>query len=95
MLEVEKGSFTPLVFSTTGGMGPECSKYHKRLGELIATKRNETYSTVMNHIRTKLRFCLLRSSLIAIRGERGRARRRQEMSEVDFNLIPEMRNYEI
>ena len=28
---VEKGSFTPLIFSTTGGMGAECTRYHKRV----------------------------------------------------------------
>ena len=30
VMNVEKGSLTPLVFSTTGGMGPECSKMNKR-----------------------------------------------------------------
>ena len=29
VLEVEQASFTPLVFTTTGGMGRECSRYHK------------------------------------------------------------------
>ena len=28
VLEVEKGSFTPLVFTTTGGMADECKRYH-------------------------------------------------------------------
>ena len=30
VLQVEKASFTPLVFSTSGGM-VECTKFHKRL----------------------------------------------------------------
>ena len=29
-LNIEKASFTPLVFSTSGGMGPECHRLHKR-----------------------------------------------------------------
>ena len=33
VLEVEHGSFTPLVFSSNGGMGRECSTFYKRLSE--------------------------------------------------------------
>ena len=71
MLQVEKGSFSPLIFSTTGGMGPEATRYHKRVAELISSKRGEKYSDVVNHIRTRIRFSLLKSVLIAVRGERG------------------------
>ena len=71
MLQVEKGSFLPLIFSTTGGMGPEATRYHKRVAELISSKRGEKYSDVVNHIRTRIRFSLLKSVLIAVRGERG------------------------
>ena len=35
ILEVEQGPFTPLVFSTTAGMGEECARYHARLAELL------------------------------------------------------------
>ena len=97
VLQVEKGSFSPLIFSTTGGMGPESTRYHKRLAELISAKRGEEYSHVVNHIRTKIRFALLRCTLVAVRGERGRSRRReteQTLSEVSFNLIPERAAYE-
>ena len=44
VLDVEHGSFTPLVFTTTGGMGKECIRYHSRLAELIAAKKGEHYS---------------------------------------------------
>ena len=33
-INTERGTLTPLVFSTTGGMGPECSRFNKRLAEL-------------------------------------------------------------
>jgi hypothetical protein len=97
VLQVEKGTFTPLIFSTTGGMGPECARYHKRLAELIANKRGEEYSHVVNHIRTRIRFALLKSVLIAIRGERGRGRREKEieMEDLSLNLIPERASYEV
>ena len=39
IINVERETFTPLVFSTTGGMAPECHKYHKRLAGLIAACR--------------------------------------------------------
>ena len=41
VLDAEHGSFTPLLFTTTGGMGKECIKYHSRLAELIAAKKRE------------------------------------------------------
>ena len=34
-LEVERGTFTTLVFTTTGGMSDECQLYHSRLAELL------------------------------------------------------------
>ena len=64
IINCEKATFTPLVFTTTGGMGPECHKLNKRLAELIAIKKKESYSHVIGHIRTKLRFALLRSVLV-------------------------------
>ena len=97
VIQVEKGSFTPLIFSTNGGMGPESTKYHKRVAEKIADKRGELYSDVINHIRTGLRFSLLRSVLVAVRGERGRKRKEfvPPISDISLNLIPEQRTYEV
>ena len=51
VLEVEQGSFTPLVFTTTGGMADKCKRYHSRLAELLSTKKREDYSTTMSWIR--------------------------------------------
>ncbi len=50
----------------------------------------------MNHIRVRLRFALLRSVLIALRGERGKYRRTVESIEhISFNLIPHVQSYEM
>ena len=97
VLQVEKGSFTPLIFSTTGGMGPEATKYHKRVAELISAKRGEIYSDVVNHIRTRIRFSLLKSVLVAVRGDRGRRRRQVEVpiSDLLLNLVPNQVSYEV
>ena len=45
VMEVEEATFTPLVFTTTGGMAPECQVYHKRLAELLSAKKGEDNST--------------------------------------------------
>ena len=68
--EVEHGSFTPLVFSSTGGMGKAASACYKRLASLIAAKRDTSYSSTMSWIRCRLSFSLLRSSIQCIRGAR-------------------------
>ena len=47
VMQVEQGSFTPLVFSTFGSMGPETATYHKLLAEKIANKKDESYSEVI------------------------------------------------
>ena len=96
VLQVEKGSFTPLVFTTSGGMGPECTKFNKRLAELISLKTGERYALVMNHIRVRLRFALLRSTLIAVRGIRGKTNfDTEKIDDISFNLIPDANSYEV
>ena len=89
IIQVEKGSFTPIVMSTFGGMGVEAERFHKRIAELIAVKRNETYSSVINYIRTRLRFCLLKSVLTSLRGIRGRSShdKPSPASSLSFGLI--------
>ena len=49
VMEVEQGTFTPLVFTTTARMG----KYHSRLAELMANKKGESYSCAISWIRAK------------------------------------------
>ena len=38
IINVEHGTFTPLVFSLTGGEGPETSMFHKHIAQKIANK---------------------------------------------------------
>ena len=87
VLQIERGSFTPIVGSTFGGWGMEAEKHHKRIATLIALKRNEEYSDVINYIRTRLRFSLLKSILTAVRGVRGKSRPAEPISSIAFNLI--------
>ena len=95
VIHTEKSSFVPLVYSTAGSTGPECEKHHRRVADLISRKRNEKYGHIMNHIRTRIRFSLLKSVLISIRGIRGKDyKRTTPISFVPFNLIPQEDAYE-
>ena len=72
VMEVEHGSFTPLIFTTTGVMSHECSIFHKSLAEKISTKRGERYEEVMRYLRVKFSFLALKATLLCLRGSRGR-----------------------
>lgn len=58
---------------------------YERIWELISEKRNENYADVMNYLRTRLRFTILRSSLIAIRGVGGK--KESEWHDVKWYFI--------
>ena len=64
--EVERGSFTPLVMSLTGGLGNAASVCYKYLASLISSKRDVPYSSTMAWTRCSLSFSLLRSSIQCI-----------------------------
>ena len=53
VIDIEKSSFNPLVFTTTGGMAPECNRVNKKLAEKIAEKHRELYASVITYMRTK------------------------------------------
>ena len=67
-MDVEQGTFTPLVFTTTGGMGEECKRYHIRLAELVAAKKGEDYANTVSWIRSKVSFAILRALYSALEG---------------------------
>lgn len=70
--QIDRGSFTPLVFATNGQCAPECSTFLKSLvGELVNKNQDLCYSRVMQHLRCKLSFCLLRWAITCMRGCRG------------------------
>ena len=48
VMEIKYGIFTPLVFTTTGGMADKCRRYHCRLAELISTKKGEPYAATIS-----------------------------------------------
>ena len=80
-MNVEHGTFTPLVIGTSGGCGKECGPGCKHLAELAAVKDNEPYSRVMGWMRARLSFEVLRSSITCIRGTRRPFRRERQQLE--------------
>ncbi len=95
--QVEKSTFTPMVFSTFGGMGEECHRALQRAAGKIAYRRKESYADVMGHITTRIRMCILRTVLMSVRGSRGTSKGTSKpLSSVAFNLIPgieDLKNY--
>ena len=72
IIQVEHGDFTPLVFTTSGGMGPQCERALKQLTERMAEKRELPMSVVAGWLRCRFSFALLGTSLICLRGTRRR-----------------------
>ena len=84
--EIEQGTFTPLIFATTGEMGKECLIYHSRLSELINNKKGEVYSKTMAWIRAKISFSILRSALLCLRGSKTIRKLRCNIDNIDLDV---------
>ena len=92
VIQVERATFTPVVFSTTGGMGEEAQTLVKKLAERTSRKSGQSYADVMKFLRTRLRFDLLRTTIIALRGARGKKMPPPtDIEELDLNLVREGR----
>ena len=72
VLEVENSLFTPLVFSSNGGMGREFTTFYTRLSEMYAEKKKQPMHEAIKSIRTKISFSLMRSTIRCLRGSRSR-----------------------
>ena len=69
---VDAGSFTPMIASSTGGMGPEMQMALKHLALLLSEKNGEKYADVMSLLRCRFSFAIARSALVCLRGSRSR-----------------------
>ena len=83
ILQVEKGSFSPAVFSCSGGASPETTKLLKVIAAKLAVKRGEQYNTSINFLRRRISFDILRTCLMSFRGERG-ASQHQSIKDLDI-----------
>ena len=87
VVEVENGSFTPLVFSCFGGMSFECGNLYNKVAEKIAEKRDICASVAKNWIRTKLSFCLLRTTNLCIRGSRTKLFEAEHLKDTNIQMV--------
>lgn len=81
---VDQGSFTPLVFTTSGGMGARAQCFYARLAEVMAEKKQQPRSSVVAWMRCRLSFSLLRSALVCLRGTRTPAPKTTQVADLDF-----------
>lgn len=54
IIDVEKATLAPLVFSSSGGAGPSAAKVMKRIATKLSEKIDNSYSDIITYIRTKL-----------------------------------------
>ena len=94
ILQIEHGSFTPLVFSCFGGMSRECSRFFSQAADKLSEKRKTSKSVVMAWIKARLNFALLRSCLQCLRGTRTSSNV-AEICEIDIKDIALESNIEI
>ena len=66
MRKVERGSFTPLVFSSSRGMGKAAIITYQRLTSLLSDKWKSSFSVIMGWLNYSLGFSLLCSSLMCL-----------------------------
>ena len=85
---VERGTFTPLVFSATGGAGPAATTFLKRLADKVAEKRNSSYAHTVGWLRCRLSFALLRASLLCLKGSiQLKASDKSELRQPDLAMV--------
>ena len=85
-MDIEHGTFTPLIFSVSGAMGKECSMFHKHIAERLAIKTGEKYGKIIFTIRCKLSFLIIKSALMCVRGSRSHNLKTIEEFELVSNL---------
>ena len=65
-MDIENGTFTPLVLGTNRDVGKECSMFMVALAEKLSMARNKEYNVTMNWVRTKVSFEVLKSALFCV-----------------------------
>ena len=81
---VDHGSFTPLVFTTSGGMGPKAKCFYSRLANVMAEKKHQPRNHIVAWMRCRLSFSLLRSALLCLRGTRYSSNTHTDTSSLDY-----------
>ena len=85
--EVEKATLTAAVMSTSGGMGKEMDMLVRQIATKLSVKRGERYSDTVGFVRRRIRFDLIRTCVIALRGHK-KTTAPDSIRDLDFNLRP-------
>ena len=87
--DIEHGSFTPLVMSATGGLGPSARVFYNRLAPMISQMHSSPYWETMKMIRCKLAFSLVESVGLCLRGARSALHRpaRLDLNDTLIDMI--------
>ena len=72
IVNVDGGSFTPLVFTTTGAAAPDSERCLRCLAGRLSQRDQRPYSSEMAWLRCRLSFALIRSAVMCVRGSRSR-----------------------
>ena len=90
IIQIEHGSFTPVVLSVFGGFGAETGMFIKKLVEKLSEKRGDEPSVVANYVRSKISFELVRSQVACIRG--ARKMKKMCVDTMEMNLTSNLSN---
>ena len=82
--EIEHGTFTPLVFTSSGGMAPLAIRFYATLAQQLAEKKQQPRSCVTAWLRCRLSFSLLRSAILCLRGTRAKPPAYTNVGNLDF-----------
>ena len=67
----QNATFTPLIFSSNGGMSRETVRFYQRLAELLSEKHGTAFSCTSSWVKRKVMFGLIRTAVVCLRGSRG------------------------
>ena len=70
IVNIEHGSFIPLIFTVTGGMGPQARTFFRLLCNKISYKNRQEYNDVSSFLKCKLSFLIRKVVLLCLRGSR-------------------------
>ncbi|CAH3135657.1 unnamed protein product, partial [Porites lobata] len=78
VMDVEMGTFTPLVFGTNGGMGLDCQDFLRTLANKLSTKNDISW------LRIQLSFAILKTVHRCVRGSRYPFKSREVSKDFTF-----------
>ncbi|XP_066928263.1 uncharacterized protein [Clytia hemisphaerica] len=67
----QNATFTPLIFSSNGGMSRETARFYQRLAEMLSEKHSTSFSCTSSWVKRKIMFSLIRTAVVCVRGSRG------------------------